>query len=198
MKNKTQEECKRLKLVRVKRTHPFLLQFMYRHYSAPKGFVGRNQCYAVVYDKLCYGFIVSGSTPMWLVGRERVFGYEVNLNEIVNNIFFRIEIKTRYPSRNFMVKVLKLWRETSIIDWEEQYGDKVMGWESLVELPRTGEVYIRDKWTLVGTTKGYSCKRVGGIGTDSYSGVRVWETKILRPKLVFCKKNEKGMQEIKI
>lgn len=63
-----------------------------------------------------------------------------------------------------------------------------MGFESLVELPRTGECYKRDGWTLVGQTIGYTCKRVAGKGTDNWSGKRVWDTKNLRPKLVFCRK----------
>jgi hypothetical protein len=46
----------------------------------------------------------------------------------------------------------------------------------------------RDEWTLVGQTKGMTCKRVAGDSTDSYTGKRIWNTKDLKPKLVFCKK----------
>ena len=74
------------------------------------------------------------------------------------------------------------------MDWESKYGDKVIGFETLVELPRTGELYLRAGWSEVGITKGYTCKRVAGKGTDSWSGKRVWDTKKLRPKRVFCKK----------
>ena len=83
--------------------------------------------------------------------------------------------------------VLKRFRERVSEDWKTKYGDLVLGFETLVELPRTGEVYKRDGWTEVGLTKGYTCKRTKGKGTDSWSGKRVWDTINLRPKRVFCK-----------
>jgi len=46
---------------------------------------------------------------------------------------------------------------------------------------------LRDGWEMVGQTKGFTCKRVAGIGTDSWGGKRVWDTENLRPKLVFIK-----------
>ena len=45
-----------------------------------------------------------------------------------------------------------------------------------------------DGWVLVGQTVGYTCKRVAGDGTDNWTGKRVWNTKLLRPKNVFCRK----------
>jgi len=72
-------------------------------------------------------------------------------------------------------------------DWLTYYGDEVLGWETLVEPPRTGILYTRDGWTRVGVTKGYTCKRLAGKGTDSWSGRRVWDTKNIRPKLVFVR-----------
>ena len=57
-----------------------------------------------------------------------------------------------------------------------------------MELPRTGECYLKDDWELVGQTIGYTCKRIAGNGTDDWTGKRVWNTKDLRPKLVFCRK----------
>lgn len=182
-----------MELVRVKRTHPVLLENMAVHYSQPKGFVGRNICYLVVHEGARYGSIVGGSSTLHLVGRDEFFGIakpekQQRLLEIVNNIFYHVEpVGGRYPLRNFTVKVLRLFRETITRDWEDKYGNKVTGFESLVELPRTGETYIRDGWTEVGITKGQTCKRVAGIGTDSWSGRRVWDTENLRPKRVFVK-----------
>jgi hypothetical protein len=162
---------------------------MGRHYSQPKGFVGRNICYLIKYNHEAYGGIVGGSATKFLPGRNEFFNYP-SLNSIVNNIFYHIEpINNRYPIRNFTVEVLKEFRYRISVDWLEKYGDVVVGWESLVELPRTGEIYKRDGWNLVGVTKGYACKRIGGKGTDSWTGKRVWDTKELRPKLVFCRKN---------
>src|SRR5262249_21895382 len=98
-----------------------------------------------------------------------------------------VEPKGKYPLRNFTVKVLEKFRQQICIDWFAKYGDPVIGFESLVELPRTGEIYLRDGWTEVGLTKGYTCKRVAGKGADSWTGKRVWDTQNLRPKRVFCR-----------
>ena len=160
------------------------------HYSQPKGFVGRNICYAVLVDDIYYGSIVGGSATLHLPNRNDYFGVDKScLTNIVNNLFYHIEKQNgRYPLRNFASLVIKEWRFRIVRDWEQKYGDKVFGFESLVELPRTGECYKRDGWDLIGQTVGYTCKRTAGKGTDSWSGKRVWNTEELRPKLVFAKK----------
>ncbi len=170
-----------MQLEPIRRTDPRILRDMDLHYSAPKGFVGRNICYAVLFAGEYYGSIVGGSTPKYLPGRR----FSFPLNNIVNNIFFHIE--SPYPARNFAQSVLRLYRETIEPAWLLKYGDTVLAHESLVELPRTGEVYRRDGWIKVGQTKGQTCKRTAGKGTDSWSGKRVWDTVNLRPKHVFIK-----------
>jgi hypothetical protein len=183
-----------LKLQQIKRTDPRILANMAIHYSQPKGFVGRNICYAVLFNDIYYGAIVGGSSTLHLVGRDEHFGLtkenkKESLNKIINNIFFHIEkVNGDYPVRWFSVKVLKLFRNTIKADWEAKYGDKVIGFETLVELPRTGDCYKKDGWELVGQTKGFTCKRGAGKGSDNWSGKRVWDTENLRPKLVFVKK----------
>lgn len=156
------------------------------HYSQPKGFVGRNICYAIIYDDIYYGYIIGGSATLHLLGRNEFFN-NISLNKIVNNIFYHIFPNPKYPSRNFTVKVLKEFRSRIYYDWKNKYGDEIVGFESLVELPRTGEIYIRDGWTEVGITKGFTCKRISGIGTDSWGGRRIWNVDNLRPKRVFCR-----------
>lgn len=174
-----------------KRTDTRLLARMAHHYSQPKGFVGRNICYAVSYDGLYYGHIVGGSATRFLPGRNEFLGIGLeDLNNVVNNIFFNVSSVTgKYPLRNFTTQVVAAFRERIQIDWLERYGDVVYGFETLIEKPRTGELYRRDGWMLVGETKGYTCKRIAGNGTDSWSGKRVWNTdeESLRPKLVFCR-----------
>lgn len=181
-----------LKLEIIKRTDPRLLENMKNHYSKPKGFVGRNICYAVLFDNLYYGSIVGGSATLHLPNRHEFFNSDKSmLNNIVNNIFFHIEKNNgHYPVRNFGEKILKEFRNKVSKDWADKYNDTVLGFETLVELPRTGEVYLRDGWTKVGETKGYTCKRVAGNGTDSWSGKRIWNKNELRPKLVFCRKEQ--------
>lgn len=109
---------------------------------------------------------------------------------IINCVFYHVEkIDNKYPVRNFGEAVLKLFRIRAADLWIKFYGDKVLGFESLVELPRTGEVFLRDNWIkLPFPTKGQTCKRIGGTGTDSYTGKRVWNTEELRPKWVFVRK----------
>lgn len=177
-------------LVRIPKSNHMLREWMARHYSAPKGFVGRSLIYLVVGNYRTYGAIVAGSATRFLPGREAFFGASLPLNNIVNNTFFHIEkVDGRYPYRNFVPKVLREWRLRVGAAWCEEYGDEVLGWESLVELPRTGDAYDRDGWTNVGTTHGYTCKRTAGKGTDSWSGRRAWNTDPtqLRPKHVFVR-----------
>ena len=177
-----------LNLTVVKRTYPQLLENMKNHYSKPKGFVGRNICYAVTYDEKYYGSIVGGSATLHLPGRKDWLeskNISATLEEIVNNIFFHIE--GPYPARNFSSKVLNIFHEKIQEDWYSRYRDDVKCFETLVELPRTGEVYTRVGYTKVGTTKGQTCKRVSGISTEKWSGVRVWDKVNLRPKDVYMK-----------
>ena len=179
-----------LTLQTIKRTDIRILENMAVHYSAPKGFVGRNICYAVLWGGVYFGSIVGGSATLHLPNRNEYFGIDKGkLNNIINNIFFHVEKQDgKYPCRWFTVKVLSNFRRTIAKDWKLKYGDEVIGFESLVELPRTGDCYKKDGWDLIGQTTGYTCKRIGGKGTDNWSGKRVWDTKNLRPKLVFVKK----------
>ena len=173
-----------------KRTDERLLSRMQTHYSQPKGFVGRNLCFAIEYDGQYYGHIVAGSATRFLPGRNEFLNItKDNLNSVINNIFYNISpVNGEYPTRNFTTKVLKHFMKVSQIVWLEKYGDKCIGFETLVEKPRTGELYRRAGWKEVGETIGYTCKRVAGKGTDSWSGKRVWNTakNSLRPKTVLC------------
>ena len=184
-----------LELVQCKRTDPIVLANMAIHYSQPRGFVGRNICYRIEYDGICYGSIAGGSSTLHLPGRDEFFGItkenkKQKLLKIVNNIFYHIEpISGQYPKRNFTINVIKEFRKRISLDWVSKYGDVVIGFESLVELPRTGEIYKRDGFTETGITHGYTCKRIEGKGTDSWTGKRVWDVENLRPKRVFCRLN---------
>ena len=172
----------------IKRTDPRIIENMKIHYSKPKGFVGRNICYAVIVSGVFYGTIVGGSATRFLPNR-KVIG---TLNNGVNNIFYHVnKVFDKYPCRWFTARVIEKYRTTIERDWFEKYGDLVLWHETLVELPRKGDCYKRDGWTLIGQTKGFTCKRTAGNGTDSWSGKRVWDTKNLRPKHVFVKEASK-------
>lgn len=177
-----------IELTITKRTDARLLERMRKHYSQPKGFVGRNICYAITYGGVYYGHIVAGSATKNLPGRHAFLGTDsTQLNRIVNNIFYNVSpVDGKYPVRNFTTAVLKAFMLRVQQDWRAKYGDSVVGFESLVEPPRSGELYRRAGWTLVGRTKGYTCKRVAGKGTDGWSGIRVWDHANLRPNDVWC------------
>lgn len=166
---------------------------MVAHYSQPKGFVGRNICYAVYYDSTYYGHIVWGSATRHLKGRHEYLGTDAaDLNSIINNVFYNIsKVRDAYPLRNFTSKVLRSSMDLVKVEGPNRYGDTVKGFETLVEKPRTGELYLRAGFEKVGETIGYTCKRVGGFpSSDSWSGKRIWSTdkETLRPKIVLCKR----------
>lgn len=157
---------------------------MAAHYSQPKGFVGRQLFYRIEFQGMLYGCLAFGSAVKHLPAR--CFAYP--LNEGLNNIFYHVEpITGKYPFRNFTIKALLEAEKRAAADYFEKYGDKVRWFESLVELPRTGEIYKRAGYSYYGITKGFTCKRDGIIGTDSWSGARRWDTQNLRPKRVFIK-----------
>lgn len=164
---------------------------MQLHYSQPEGFVGRNICYAILHGGQYYGHIVAGSATKFLPGRNEYFDINISqLNNVVNNIFFNVsKVDGRYPIRNFTTWILQQFRKEVSVDWKEKYYDKVIGFETLIELPRKGECYQRDHWVPISVTDGYTCKREGGTGTDSWSGKRVWDRVNLKPKLVLCRKH---------
>jgi len=179
-------------LIQTKRTDPRLLERMENHYSKPKGFVGRNICYAVYYNNEYYGHIVGGSATRFLPGRNEFLEMDLSsLNSVVNNIFYNVSpVREKYPIRNFTSRVVKEFVDNIKVDWKNKYGDEVIGFETLVEKPRTGELYKRAGWEKVGETVGYTCKRTAGKGTDGWHGKRVWCTdkEKLRPKIVLCLK----------
>jgi len=181
-----------LDLLITNKGNPYLHNLMEQHYSHPKGFVARSICYAIFYNQHFYGYITGGSATKHLPNRNEYFGINTSqLNSIVNNTFFHIErVDHKYPTRNFIPSILATFRHSISTDWFNKYGDKVIGFETLIELPLTGYSYLRDGWTIIGQTKGYTCKRIGGKGTDSWGGKRVWNKDVLKPKLVLVHKND--------
>lgn len=173
-----------LNIVRTSKADTDLQAMMAVHYSQPKGFVGRQIFYRIEHDAKLYGCIAFGSATKFLPGRKLSWPLSAGMN----NIFYHVEkISGRYPLRNFTTKALLIAEPIAAADYEAKYGSVVRWLESLVEYPRTGDLYLKAGYTHVGDTKGYTCKRMAGTGTDSWTGKRVWDTKNLRPKRVFIK-----------
>lgn len=171
-------------IYRTSKSDPDLQDMMRRHYSRPRGFVGRQIFYCIEYNDVLYGCIAFGSATRFLPGRS--LGYP--LTSGLNNIFYHIEKRDgSYPCRNFTIKALLLAEELAKKDYRRLYGDDIRWIESLVELPRKGEIYLRAGYRHAGVTKGFTCKREAGRGTDSWTGKRVWDTDHLKPKNVFLK-----------
>ncbi len=201
----------RITLERISKGDVLLRIASNNHYSEPGGFVGRFLGYAIWCERDYLGVIVAGSATMHLVGRNEFFGTtSADLNGIINNSLFHIEkpwdeppfhyvagsggihVEERrrpYPMRNITNQILAAWRSMAKKDWEATYHDVVIGFESLVQIPRTGEIYRRDGWDFVGETKGFSCRRIGGDNsTEKFDGKRVWTFDPSKRKLVFCRR----------
>ena len=175
----------------VKSRDAALRSAMANHYSLPGGFVGRSIVYRVSVGGISYGYTTAGSATRYLVGRA-AFLCEDDcplLDRLINNTFFHIErVDGKYPMRNFIQRVILMWEKIAVTDWRRKYGDDPVAFETLVEPPRTGECYLRAGWTLLPEmTKGYTCRRTAGRGSDSWTGKRVWNTTDLRPKHVLMK-----------
>jgi len=168
----------------IKKSDPLLRTLMEDHYSQPKGFVGRQLFYEISFAEKIYGCIAFGSATRHLPNRPA----NDNLNAGLNNIFYHIvKPDGGYPIRNFTTYCLLNAEKRACEDYERKYGDRVQWLETLVELPRTGDLYRKAGYQEIGLTKGYTCKRIGGESTDSWGGKRIWDTKNLRPKRVFYK-----------
>jgi hypothetical protein len=178
-----------LKLLPTFSNSPYLAERMRRHYSKPEGFVGRRLPYAIYWNNTYYGHIVAGSATRYLANRWQFLNSVCDLNEIINNVFFSVSrIDNKYPRRNFVPFIINEFVERSVMDWEKNYGNKVVAIETLVEPPRTGESYLRAGFQFIGKTVGMTASRVKGKETGSkYTGKRIWEMKDLRPKLIFMK-----------
>jgi len=174
-----------IELTLVKRPRPqdfdtsdtLLVRMMKDHYSKPRGFMMRTLVYEVSVADNVYGYIVAGRATRNLPQRDEYLGIssKEDLDNIVNNVFYHIEkVDGRYPMHDFTTKVLIKWMDRVKIDWFERYGDPVLGFETLIEPPRTGDLYIKAGWvTAEEMTKGYTCKtdhgkKVWAEGTQKY------------------------------
>lgn len=174
-----------LEIRRIEKSNKHLQALMKVHYSQPRGFVGRQIFYEIVFNGVVYGCIAFGSATRFLPGREII----KSLGNGVNNLFYHMEkVNGKYPTRNFTTLALLAAEKVVEVDYARVYGYSVTWFEALVEVPREGTLYKKAGYKLVGETIGYTCKRTGGYGTDAYSGMRVWDTENLRPKRVFYKK----------
>jgi len=182
-----------INLVMTKANDRRLLYLMDNKHYTTQGkrswFVGRKIAYAILYDGTYYGHILGGSATLHLPNRNEFLGIDQSqLNSVVNNIFYHVEkVQGKYPMRNFTSRVVEEWERLIRVDWETKYNDVVLGFETLVEPPRDGELYRRAGWAWIGTTRGRTATRIPDPDhTENWSGKRIWSDGT--QKLVFCKK----------
>lgn len=173
-----------IRLERCKRSDPEYQEIRDRHYIPNHGCIGQQIHYKIYLNDNELIGIISGASAVYAVkSRDEYFGLtkenkRVALNSIINNVVFRLE--KNLP--NLGSQILALWRKTIAIDWENQYGVKVHGFETFIigNERRFGALYKADNWSFVGMTAG-STKTHKGIQNK---GGRVDTCK----KMLFCKK----------
>jgi len=138
--------------------------------------------YLVLYNDVVVG-IISGASAVWACKpRDDFFDITKDnriekIGQIVNNVVFRLEI----TEKNLGTRVLKLWRNTVVKDWEEKYASSVLGFETFVFGPnRTGALYKADNWEYVGETAGSTKLHLHGC----YNAQERITTEV---KHIFCK-----------
>lgn len=173
-------------LFRVKRGDGYWSYLKRIHYANIQETIGRQLHYLVLYHGHIVGAITAAQSIWSSKPRDVFWGLntlnrEFLLNNIICNTFFRLEGRVE----NLGTRVLRLWRIQSARDWEQEYGDRVMGFETMVEPPRTGAMYLADNWVYVGDTAGFKKSRAG----QKLYGVDIGElfTASTTPKLIFCR-----------
>ena len=171
-----------MELVQCSRTNPEYKKIRDGHYVANHGCIGR-QLHYLIYDETEIIGIISGASAVWAVQpRDTFFGIDkVNrvekIGAIIDNVVFRL-IKNEH---NLATKILKLWRNKVVKDWEAKYSTPVVGFETFVFGDnRTGACYKADNWTFVGTTKGSTKLHEHGCYNPQTRVKTV-------PKLIFCR-----------
>ena len=130
------------------------------HYPGSLGIVGRQLNYFVKDGDETIGIIGCNSPPLNYKLFNAYFGNKyTELNWVNNNVFRLLR-----HNKNLGTRVLKLFRQTILIDYKKFYNDDLIGIITFVEPPRTGAMYKADNWNFLGETQGKKCQRRGDHG----------------------------------
>lgn len=143
-----------LHLTRVPKSNGLFGQLFFSHYPGSKGIPGRSLCYLAYTGTELIGIIGVNSPPHNYKIFRRYFSCN-NDNCFVNNNVYRMIVQRK----NLGTQVLKLFRKTIKHDYQEKYGEKLLGIVTFVEPPRTGAIYKADNWDYLGLTQGKRMKR---------------------------------------
>jgi len=179
IKEKIKQTCftEDLRLQRVTKGNKIFASLYLEHYPHSKGIVGRQINYIIWNEGRIVGIIGACSPPL----NYKKFREYFNTTErfFLNNNVFKI-IRSK---KNQATQILKLFRKTIKKDYEEKYGDELIGLVTFVEPPRTGSIYKADNWDYLGMTKGINVVRRGNLDK--------WVNKEYKPgtkKHIFAKK----------
>jgi hypothetical protein len=143
-----------LHLTRVPKSNGLFGQLFFSHYPGSKGIPGRSLCY-LAYDGMELIGIIGVNSPPCNYKIFRKYFFCENDNCFVNNNVYRMIVQRK----NLGTQILKLFRKTVKRDYEEKYGEKLLGIVTFVEPPRTGAIYKADNWDYLGLTQGKRMKR---------------------------------------
>jgi hypothetical protein len=168
-----------LHLLRVGKGDGLFAKLFFEHYPQSRGIIGRSLNYLVMRSGECLGIIGGASPPKNYNYFVNCFGRGQEKHYLNNNIFRLIKIE-----RNLGTKTLRLFRSRVKRDYEEKFGDELIGLCTFVELPRDGALYKADNWVYLGITEG---KRMYRRGEN-------WEKSFVegKKKLIFAYKYSSG------
>lgn len=165
------------------------------HYVPIKGTHGQ-QIHFLIWRRAQTGWVlagaISGASAVWSTpARDKFFGITTanrtqRLNGIVDNVFFRLQL----AEPNLATRILASWRKIIRVVWENLYGAKVFGFETLIDdlrdPERIGTIYKADNWVFAGKTEGSTKAHGKGGLTGGLTGTPYvrHHTSI---KFVFCK-----------
>ena len=152
------------------------------HYPESKGILGRQLNYFIKNNGEIIGIIGFNSPPIHYIKFDLYFGKNLEKNYLNNNVF-RIIKNGVYPASQILSLTIKQIK----IDYQRQYGDKLIGLVTFVEPPRVGTLYKADNWDYLGETQGKKCYRRGTL--DKWTN-KEWG--IGTKKLIFAKKILRG------
>lgn len=143
-----------------KRTNLIYQEIRNRHYVDNHGTQGAQIHFLINYNDVYCGIISGASSVYGVKARDDFFRIPKDkklkekfyLPAIINNTVFRLE----NHEKNLGTKILKLWRNTINLLWEQIYEIPVIGFETFVveEDYRKGCMYKADNWIFCGETKG--------------------------------------------
>jgi hypothetical protein len=131
-----------------------------QHYPQSKGILGRQFNYFIKDSGEIIGIIGFTSPPRHYKLFDNVFGLDMEKHYLNNNVFCIIKNGVYQASQ-----ILALALKTVKKDYEKKWSDKIHGFVTFVEPPRTGIVYKASGWEYLGMTQGLKATKRSDLDT---------------------------------